>query len=176
MYSEVDKQLYVELLIALYITSAANGPTPKSLIPTMLIWKGEHTLLNWDNEESEENSKKVFVMATQPGFFTREADWVSTWEALVDDQELMDDVEEEAKTVLPDPVLHVTPQITPVPDQNPTEEEHVLSTDEKIFNQRLALYNFIVLEFCNILIEIHHKNFTLAQVLFKASNVASSEM
>jgi hypothetical protein len=90
-FSEQDKKQFIDLLLELYVTSAVNGPKPKSLIPTMLIWKGEHTLLNWDTDESEETSKKVFVMATQPGFQSRDADWVSTWEANVDEDEVEED-------------------------------------------------------------------------------------
>ena len=47
----------------------------------MLIWKGRQSLLNWDADESEEKSKKIFTIATQPGIVNDDADWVSNWEA-----------------------------------------------------------------------------------------------
>jgi hypothetical protein len=50
--SDIDKKIYIDLLNTLYINSAAIGPVPKNILPNMLIWKGDQTLLNWDEDES----------------------------------------------------------------------------------------------------------------------------
>jgi hypothetical protein len=39
--SDIDKRLYLDLLNVIYINSAAIGPLPKTVLPNMLIWKGD---------------------------------------------------------------------------------------------------------------------------------------
>jgi hypothetical protein len=97
-YSEVDKQLYVELLDNVYVNSSIIGPIPKNLIPTMLTWKGDASLLNWDDVNAEEASKKLFSIASQPNVMNGESDWVSTWSADTGDSDLDPSTLEEEKS------------------------------------------------------------------------------
>lgn len=43
--SEHDKMLYIQLLNTLYIQAASLGPNPKTVLPAILVWKGEHKVL-----------------------------------------------------------------------------------------------------------------------------------
>ena len=61
--NDKDKTLFLDLLNILYINSAAIGPLPKTILPTMLIWKGDQQS-NWDDDETQENSRKIFVIAS----------------------------------------------------------------------------------------------------------------
>ena len=85
--SSTDKRLFVELLNVLYINSAMIGPLPKTILPTMLVWKGDQKLLNWDENETQQSSRKIFCIASQPEVVNTEADWVNLWEAKSGDEE-----------------------------------------------------------------------------------------
>ena len=185
-FCDTDLQLFVELLIQLYIVSAVNGPTPKTLLPNMLIWKGEHQLLNWEDDDSEETSRKIFVMSTQPNLLNGDADWVSTWEAGEDlegsDEEEQKEEVKETKlfkhsfetTHLPGSPGIDEADITREPKTDELRDsrinvgdadDNVQSTNEIIYNQRLALYNYCTQEICNIFIEINSHNDYLSQTV-----------
>lgn len=98
--SDTDKKLFVDLLNVLYINSAAIGPLPKTILPTMLIWKGDQQLLNWDTDETQESSRKIFVIASQPEVVNSDGDWVSSWEANIEDEDVSF-ITEESGTGIP---------------------------------------------------------------------------
>ncbi|MEE4247936.1 MAG: hypothetical protein V2I33_21295 [Kangiellaceae bacterium] len=61
---DIFKTLFAELLQVVYVNNAAIGPLPKNALPTMLLWKGDSTMLTMDEHESQENSRKIFVIST----------------------------------------------------------------------------------------------------------------
>ena len=149
--NDKDKTLFLDLLNILYINSAAIGPLPKTILPTMLIWKGDQQS-NWDDDETQENSRKIFVIASQPDVINSDSDWVNSWEASGED---------EGEGPLPALEVGIS---------KGTEEDETESVNLLIFQQRLGLYNYAVKEMTQILTDVVENSFSLSMSIFKILN------
>ena len=153
--SSTDKRLFVELLNILYINSAMIGPLPKTILPTILVWKGDQKLLDWDEDETEQSSRKIFCIASQPEVLNSEADWVSLWEANSGDEEAKNFKEFESAGA--------------------GREESSQTINEMIYSQRLKLYKYLVQEMPMILTELVDHSMSLAKTIFKEVSTESQD-